>query len=178
MADLSPAGDPGKCDTKDRGVTPARLEVLKNEAHAFNEFLRVTEGTPSKTRNKATIQQDEKDFYSYLPGHHDLTGDSFDAAKAFWEQVTELPIGERRQLLALTQAENDEIRKTNSKMPHMVLNMDSSAFINSLNFEMTNGYEYTFGARGMCAEIPDFDPNQNYQQRGWGFDLPTLNLRR
>ena len=92
--------------------------------------------------------------------------------------ITQLPIGERRKLLELTKAENEELHAHNPKMPEMVVNMDSSAYINSLDFELGPfGYNLAY-VGGMCAEVPDFDPrNPTPGQTGWGFDLPILNIR-
>jgi hypothetical protein len=152
--------------------------VLQKEAHAFNQLLRVSETTPPGAAHNSAMLEANKDFYAFLPGALDLKGGSYEASKAFYEQVTQLPIGERRKLLDLTKAENEEIHGHNAKMPLMVLDMGSDAFINSLDFHM-GPMEYTFHYLGMCAEIPDFDQsNPTAGQRSWGFDLPTLNLRR
>ena len=179
MAVSIPLHDPGRCDTQDHGVTPARYEELKNEAHALNQILRLDEPGPRGAHHKAAMLQAEKTFYSFLPGEHDLNGGSLAACQAFYEQVTKLPIGERRKLLELTAAENQEMHGHNPLMPVMVVDMDSSAFINSLDFHL-GSLEYTFHYLGMCAEVQPIDVNSpnNAYQRAWGFDLPTLNLRR
>jgi hypothetical protein len=178
MADSAPIGDPGVCDTHDHGVTPQRLPALQAEAHAFNHLLLVSEDGHKGPAHRAEVEKANEDFYAFLPVGHDLKGGSFEASKAFYEQVTQLPIGERKKLLELTKSENEELHLHNPSIPQMVLDMDSSAFINALDFQR-GAYAYHFAyVGGMCAEVPDFDANNPPGRSGWEIILPTLNLRR
>ncbi len=178
MANSGAEKDPGRCDTKDRGVTPERLVVLQNEAHAFNQMLRAHEPGPRTVARKEEIAKADKDFYAFLPGDHSQSVGSFDASKAFYEQLTQLPIGERKKLLELTGKENEEMHAADPKMPLMVVDMYPDAFIKSLDFQMRGEY-YTFQYLGMCAELKEETPNQYPEaRRGWGFTLPTFNFRR
>jgi hypothetical protein len=180
MAD-GPQKDPGRCDTQDRGVTPARLEELAKEAHAFNQLLRLHEPGPRGAAYKAAALEANKAFYAFLPGEHDLTGGTFEASKDFYEQATRLPIGERKKLLELTGDENKAMHDKDPLMPQMVTDMAPNAFINTLDFHMGNGYYYTFHYLGMCAEMPtpsEIPPNAG-ASHGWNnIELPTFNLRR
>ena len=182
MADTTPQKDPGRCDTQDRGVTPARLEELKNEAHAFNQLLRIHEtGAPRDAAFQVAALKANKEFYAFLPEEHDLSGGSFEASKAFYEQATRLPIGERRKILELTRDENHAMHDKDPSMPLMVTDLSPAAFINTLDLHIDGGEYYTFHYLGMCAEIkPTGDIPPNFGAgRGWNnIELPTLNLRR
>jgi hypothetical protein len=180
MAD-GPQKDPGRCDTQDRGVTPVRLEELTNEAHAFNNLLRVHEPGPRGEAHKAAALAANKAFYAFLPGEHDLTGGSFEASKEFYEQATRLPIGERRKLLELTGNENLAMHQIDPLMPLMVTDIASDAFIKTLDFHMGGGYSYTFHYLGMCAEMNTRSdiPQNAGANHGWNnIELPTFNFRR
>ena len=189
---------PQTCDGKDHGVSPARLEQLRSEAHAFNQLLRVNEGGEHGSGHDLAATEASKSFYAFLSkpagDAHSNEDRAFEASKAFYEQVTELPIGERRAILQAATQENQELAKTDNALPILDLKVDSNAFINELDVKYLfptahdkNGKgkdfareDFTFGYLGMCAEFKTPDPGQPPMvvSPGWSIELPTFNFRR
>src|SRR5438270_5568697 len=98
------------CDGKDRGVTAERLAQLQAEAVAFNRVLQANKYEASGPDHVASVQQASGDFYQWLSNRPEEKrsneGRAFDASKALYEQLTTMPIGERRALANLVQDDN------------------------------------------------------------------------
>jgi hypothetical protein len=183
---------PAACDGIDHGTTPARLKELQDEAHTFNNLLRVNE-TEAHGKNHANQAADtDKAFFDLLPVTHTTEdksnegsdeGRAFHASQSFYEQVTQLPVGERKALLKATMDENAAIAAKDPTFPVLTLNMDSSTFVNSINVQYRGdlGMEFNFAYMGgQCTEFSSPKPGDppTVYAPAWSITLPTLNLRR
>jgi hypothetical protein len=183
---------PAACDGKDHGTTPARLKELQEEAHAFNNLLRVNEAEGHGQKHATQVADADKAFYDLLPATQttlDKTdegsdeGRAFHASKSFYEQVTQLPVGERKALLKATTDENAAIAAKDPLFPALTLSMDSDTFVNSIDVAYRGdvGMEFTFRYMGgQCTEFKTPDPADppTVTAPFWSITLPSLNLRR
>jgi hypothetical protein len=165
---INPA-NPAVCDGLDHGVTPERLEQLRAEADAFNRLLKISEPGSQGSEHDAEAQRAVADFYQFLPSQPTEAktdeARAFEASKAFYEQLTNLPIGERRALADLAQRQNQSLVAGDDAMPILKISMNAGAFIDDLTVKypwlrardiVTNqmGWareDFTFHYRGMCA---------------------------
>ncbi|HEY9790434.1 MAG TPA: hypothetical protein V6D22_08545 [Candidatus Obscuribacterales bacterium] len=151
MSDQPPAeSKSARCDGKDHGVTPERLSELRSEADAFNRLLQASKFDAPRVEDQQSNENR-----------------AFNASKAFYEQLTQLPIGERKALASLAQEQNQTMHAQDDGMPELKIEIDSHAFIDDVTVkypwirardirtnEMGYAREYfTFHYRGMCAEF-------------------------
>ncbi len=191
MSDLVQT-QPAACDGIDHGTTPARLKELKEEAHAFNNLLRVNEQEAHGKKHENQAADADKAFYDLLPATittADTTyqasdeGRAFHASQSFYEQVTQMPVGERKALLKATMDENAAMAAKDPLFPAMTLSMDSSTFVNSINVQYRGapGLEFNFSYMGgQCTEFSSPKPADPpiVTRPGWSIELPSLRLRR
>jgi hypothetical protein len=172
MSDQPPIDSkPAVCDGKDHGVTAERMEQLKAEADAFNRLLQASKFDAKGPDHDAAARQSSADFYKFMPRQPEKNqqsneGRAFDASKAFYEQLTNLPVGERKVLVSLAQEQNKAMHAQDDGMPELQISMNSHAFIDDVTVkypwirardirtnEMGYAREYfTFKYRGMCAQ--------------------------
>jgi hypothetical protein len=183
---------PAACDGIDHGTTAARLKELQDEAHAFNNLLRVNETVAHGAQHATQVVEAGKAFYDLLPATQttlDKTdeggneGRAFHASKSFYEQVTQLPVGERKALLKATMDENAAIAAKDHLFPALTLSMDADTFVNSINvaYRGDSGMQFTFGYMGgQCTEFAQPKPEDppTVTAPFWSITLPSLNLRR
>ncbi len=188
------------CDGKDHGTTPARLNRLQDEAHAFNQLLRVNEANAHGKKHAQVASEANKEFFAFLPGSKaqaDSTANTssgtlaFEASKALYEQASALPIGERKALLKAAVDENTAMAAKDPALPVLTVSMDANAFIDTLDVayrepsahdktgkatSYVRGEVFTFHYLGMCAEFSTPGPNDPPQVTGsrWSIDLPHL----
>ncbi|MDR3617143.1 MAG: hypothetical protein P4L53_26550 [Candidatus Obscuribacterales bacterium] len=183
---------PAACDGIDHGTTAARLKELQDEAHAFNNLLRVNETVAHGEKHATQVAEASKVFYDLLPATHttlDKTdegsneGRALHASQSFYEQVTQLPVGERKALLKATMDENAAIAAKDHLFPAMTVSMAPDTFVNSINvaYRGDTGMQFTFSYMGgQCTEFSKPKPEDppTVTAPFWSISLPTLNLRR
>ncbi len=158
---------PAACDGKDYGLTPQRKAEVDAQAHNLNLKLQGLE-----TEKNGKTHLDEAD----------------QAGNAFWKQLGEVPIAERRELIKAFERENKELAKTDPALPTMTVKMDSDAFMESasLNYPMPFSMDKhhqvkTYGTMsvqyqsyGMCAEFDDKAPMPSQASQRDGFTWGQL----
>lgn len=177
MSDQAPHPQQSEvCDGKDHGVTAARLAQLHSEARAYNELLRVD---ALGSGHDAAAGKASSEFYKYLSATPDATSKSndpaFDASKAFYEQLAELPVGEAKALAKLTMQENQLMVAADKAMPRLHISMESDSFIDKMTVDFPYPMEYDFHYLGRCTE---FKPWNGVSPGATpGIELPGLGLR-
>ena len=170
MDSPSTKNDFGVCDGVDHGVSGARVHALNEAAQSFNQVLH--------------------DNQSDRPDHGD--GQKvFDAGRAFYEELTQLPVGERRALVKLAEAYNQALSKSDQAMPKLTVTIDADAFLEQVKISypvpfaldakgVPSAYfaeDFTYNGRGMCAEShpgsTDFTPVN--KQPSFEIELPSLH---
>jgi hypothetical protein len=183
---------PAACDGIDHGTTPARLKELQDEAHAFNNLLRVNETVAHGEKHATQVAEAGKAFYDLLPATHTTLdkgdegsdeGRALHASQSFYEQVTQLPVGERKALLKATMDENTAIAAKDHLFPALSLSMDADTFVNSINVAYRGdvGMQFSFSYMGgQCTEFASPKPGDPpiVTAPAWSITLPSLNLRR
>jgi hypothetical protein len=192
--DLADAAKPqlAACDGIDHGTTPERLKELQDEAHAFNNLLRVNETEGHGKKHAAQVADAEKVFYDLLPVTQ-TTADKSDegsdegralhASKSLYEQATQLPVGERKALLKATLEENAAMASKDPLFPALTLSMYPDTFVKSIDVAYRGdvGMEFTLSYMGgQCTEFatPKPDDPPKVTAPFWSIILPSLNLRR
>jgi hypothetical protein len=146
-----PQSDP--CDGVDHGVSPQRVQVLANDASAFNWSLHM-----NRTDDHARTHVDQAQA----------------AGKAFWQELILAPIGERKLLVRLTSLENKLMANEDPAMPRLEFDMDSSTFLKKLTINYPLPFstdkdgkpkefvrmDLVYQGWGMCAEFTPLIPFQ------------------
>jgi hypothetical protein len=179
MADGNTPGEQ-RCDGIDHGVPEAHVPALVNDAYGYNRVLQANEMDGS--------------------GKGDLHA-AFDAGKAFYQELVQLPVGERRALLHFAQTYNSAFAEKDPAMPTLNPQMDSDGFLEKLKVKYPIPFYSTEAERkiaennhqkakdfvaeffdyqgwGMCTQFKSFDPDaaQSKQQTWPNIELPTLRL--
>jgi hypothetical protein len=146
MVDKPVRSESPTCDGVDRGVSQERLQVLSTDAGALNRTLQ-----QFKTDDHSLSHLDEADA----------------AGKAFWRELIQAPIGERKMLLQLATEQNKVLAADDPAMPRIEFDMDSSAFLRKLTIKYPLAFssdkdgkpkdffrmDLVYQGWGMCAEF-------------------------
>lgn len=162
----TPETAPKACDGKDHGLSPEQKAAVDAQAHAFNLKL---QGLETDKRGNS---------------HFDAAAD---ATNAFWRQLGELPIAERREMIKAFEQENQEMAKVDPALPTMKIKIDSDAFMEGASvaypeagtFDKHHHVKEYWPSRleyqsyGMCAEFDEDAMNRTPQgtssnQVTWG----------
>ena len=111
-----PSDAPQRCDSVEHAVTPDRVQVLNHDAYALNETLKANE---SDGTGKGNVQA------------------ALEAGKAFYQELAEIPVGERKLLLKLAIAYNQMEQIGDPAMPTIppdLNKLDSTGYLP--NFEI------------------------------------------
>jgi len=101
-------GSQTACDGIDHGVTPGRKNALIIDADKFNQALKSNEMDGTGRGNLSAAEA---------------------AGKAFYEELTQLPIGERKELLRLAEAQNKDLSAGDPAMPTIEKTMRADGFL-------------------------------------------------
>jgi hypothetical protein len=137
---------PAACDGKDHGLTPKQKADVDAQAHAFNLKLQ-------------GLETDKHGNEHY--------GQIYDATNAFWHQLGQLPVAERREMIKAFEQENQELAKTDPALPTMKVQIDSDAFMESATVNIPEAGAFdkhhlvknywssalVYPSYGMCAEF-------------------------
>jgi hypothetical protein len=178
-ADTNPPSEQ-RCDGIDHGLPEARVAPLINDAYSYNKALQANELDGTGKGNSQT---------------------AVDAGKAFYEELVQLPIGERRALLSYAETFNKGLADKDPAMPTLKPHLDSDGFLRDLTVsypipvystsaeqksaesmhEKPKEFvaeDFVYQGRGMCAEFKTINPAKPQPQEDpWPtFDLPALRL--
>ncbi|MBU6454348.1 MAG: hypothetical protein KGS72_21400 [Cyanobacteria bacterium REEB67] len=165
----SPSEKPLACDGIDHGVPTGRVHALADSAEAFNR----------------TLQDNQSDHIGHGDG-----AKVFDAGRALYEELVELPVGERRALVKMTEAYNHMMQPGDPAMPRLEIAIGEDAFIAQLKITYPIPFDYdgkgqplsyytenfTYDGRGMCAQAPQ-NPMVRFGSEprlGFAIELPSL----
>jgi hypothetical protein len=151
-------GNSDTCEPSARPVTPARELVLGRDAQNFNNVLKDNEMDGTGKGNEQVAEK---------------------AVKAFYDELIGLPVGERRELLRLAEADNAVAQKGDPAMPTIDKALDSNGFLERLSvnypepwYPETKGKQHShvgekathytplelrYGGDPMCAEYSTTD---------------------
>jgi hypothetical protein len=178
MSDSPPAAST-PCDGIDHGLPPDRVGALDHDAYNFNQVLKAneTDGT-----GKGNLQV------------------ALAAGRAFFEELADLPVGERKALLKLAESYNKMEQNGDPAMPTIDHKMDSDAFLEHLIVRYPEPFYpeaagqhrdhtgekasqfaaefFDYQGRGMCAEYPQPGATSTFSAPApWpDITLPSLNL--
>ncbi len=137
MSDYFEHSKPEMCDLNEKGVSAERLDVLREEATAFNHLLRSIEFEKKDDSANAASLEASKSFYEFLskgPDTHSTSnGDRLsEAGWALHSQLGRLPIEERRALLRLITEQNQPMAAAEPAMPAVKVQKDSQGLMEDL----------------------------------------------
>ncbi len=114
MTILEPQKADLSCDGKDHGVPPERVNALSNDAYNFNQVLKANQ---SDGTGKGNFQV------------------AMAAGQAFYDELIQLPIGERKALLQFAEAYNKEAKVGDPAMPTIEKAINANGFLENLTIE-------------------------------------------
>jgi hypothetical protein len=163
------ANSPSACDGIDHGLPAGRVHALADRAEAFNN----------------TLQANQSDHFNHGDGRK-----VFDAGQKLYEELVELPVGERRALVKMAEAYNRMMQPGDPAMPKLEIAIGADAFIDQLKISYPVPFNFdgkgqptsfftelfTYDGKGMCAQAPlnplvrfGSEPRQRFE-----IELPSL----